>query len=49
MGLPTLPFLVVINITPLADRAPNTAAELASFKISMVAMSFGFTSSKPPG
>ena len=49
IGFPDFPFLVLIKITPFADLAPNTAAELASFKISIVAISFGLISSKPPG
>ncbi len=48
-GFPDFPFLVVNKITPLADLAPNTAAELASFKISIVAISLGLISLKEPG
>ena len=48
VGFPSLPFLVVIRITPFADLAPNTAAELASFKMSIVLISFGLISSIAP-
>ena len=44
-----VPFLVVISITPLAALAPNTAAELASFNTSMVAISLGLISDNWPG
>src|SRR5688500_14899236 len=49
VGFGFVPFLVVISTTPAADLAPNTAAELASFSTSMVAISLGLMSLSCPG
>src|ERR1043165_6876565 len=48
VGLGFEPLFVIIIITPVAALAPNTAAELASFNTSIVAISFGLISLKAP-
>ena len=48
VGFSVVPFLVVIRMTPLAEREPKAAALLASFKTSIVAMSAGLISLTPP-
>src|SRR5690606_33279307 len=47
VGLPDLPCLVVIKITPLPAREPYIAAE-ASFNTDTLSTSFGFIRSIPP-
>jgi len=48
LGLPVSPRVVVIMTTPDAAFDPKTAEELASFNISIVAMSLGFISAILP-